>query len=67
MAKLTINEITVRNRHRKNLGDVESLAASIKQVGLLHPIVVRSDGRLIAGGRRLAACKRLGWQSVPVT
>jgi ParB family chromosome partitioning protein len=43
------------------------LAASIEEVGLLHPIAVRADGRLIAGERRLAACKKLGWTSVPVT
>jgi hypothetical protein len=67
MPKLAINKIEVRNRFRKSLGDIQSLATSIKEVGLLHPIVVRPDGRLIAGERRLAACKRLGWQSVPVT
>jgi N6-adenosine-specific RNA methylase IME4 len=67
MAKLAINQINVRNRYRKNLGNIESLAASIKELGLLHPIVVRPDGRLIAGERRLAACKRLGWKTVPVT
>jgi hypothetical protein len=67
MTKLPIHKIRVRNRYRKTLGDIESLAASIKEWGLLHPIVVRPDGRLIAGERRLAACKRLGWKSVPVT
>jgi len=67
MAKLPMSKIRVRGRYRKNLGDIESLAASIKGLGLLHPIVVRPDGRLIAGERRLAACKRLGWKSVPVT
>jgi ParB family transcriptional regulator, chromosome partitioning protein len=67
MTKLPITKIRVRNRYRKKLGDIESLAASIKELGLLHPIVVRPDGRLIAGERRLAACKRLGWKSVPVT
>jgi hypothetical protein len=61
------SQIRVRNRYRKNLGDIESLAASIKELGLLHPIVVRPDGRLIAGERRLEACKRLGWKTVPVT
>jgi ParB family transcriptional regulator, chromosome partitioning protein len=65
--KLAISKIKVRNRYRKTLGDIQSLAASIKELGLLHPIVVRPDGRLIAGERRLAACKRLGWKSVPVT
>ena len=67
MTKLPIRKIKVRNRYRKNLGDIDSLAASIKELGLLHPIVVRPDGRLIAGERRLAACKRLGWKTVPIT
>jgi hypothetical protein len=67
MTKLPIRKIRVRNRYRKSLGDIDPLAASIKELGLLHPIVVRPDGRLIAGERRLAACKRLGWKTVPVT
>src|SRR5215469_9694433 len=67
MKELAIKEIRVRGRFRKNLGDINALAASIDEVGLLHPIVVRPDGRLIAGERRLAACKELGWTSVPVT
>jgi N6-adenosine-specific RNA methylase IME4 len=67
MPKLAINKIKVRNRFRKSLGDIDSLARSIDEVGLLHPIVVRPDGRLIAGERRLAACQKLGWKSVPVT
>ena len=33
----------------------------------MHPIVIRHDGVLVAGERRLAACKSLGWQKVPVT
>jgi hypothetical protein len=54
-------------RHRRELGDVSELARRIAELGLLHPIVIRPDGRLIAGERRLAACKALGWKSVPVT
>jgi ParB-like nuclease domain/MT-A70 len=67
MAKLPIADIKVRSRYRKDLGDIQSLAASIKELGLLHPIVVRPDDRLIAGERRLEACKLLGWKTVPVT
>jgi ParB/RepB/Spo0J family partition protein len=66
-SKLPIQNIQVRNRYRKNLGDIKSLADSIKDVGLLYPIVVRPDGRLIAGERRLEACKLLGWKTVLVT
>ena len=53
MTKLSIRKIKVPNRYRKSLGDIESLAANIKELGLLHPIVVRPDGRLIAGERRV--------------
>ena len=49
MPRLPISKIKVGKRHRKNLGDLTSLAASIKELGLLHPIVVRPDGKLIAG------------------
>ena len=58
--------IIVGERHRHDLGDIDALARNIAEVGLLHPIVVRPDGTLIAGVRRLAACKTLGWQDIPV-
>lgn len=61
-----IEDIKVEGRHRKDLGDIQSLMLSIREVGLLQPIVVTADGRLIAGERRLEACRRLGWESVPV-
>jgi ParB family chromosome partitioning protein len=67
MRDMAIKKIKARGRFRKSLGDISSLATSIQEVGLLHPIVVRPDGRLIAGERRLAACKQLGWKTVPVT
>jgi len=41
---------------------------SIGEIGLMHPIVVQNKThRLIAGGRRLEACKRLKMTEVPVT
>src|SRR3546814_18723310 len=49
------------------MGDVKALAESIKQVGLLHPIVITPDNTLSAGERRLCACKELGWTEIPVT
>jgi ParB-like chromosome segregation protein Spo0J len=66
-AAMSIANIKIGTRHRKDLGDIEGLARSIADVGLLHPIVVRADGTLIAGERRLEACKQLGWTDVPVT
>lgn len=53
---------------RKNIGDVNDLAASIKTNGLLTPLSVVPNGeryRVIAGHRRLAACKQAGIRAVP--
>lgn len=63
---LDINHIVVGDRHRKDFGDIDSLAASIKSVGLLSPIVVDGSNRLVAGHRRLKALQKLGWPSAPV-
>jgi N6-adenosine-specific RNA methylase IME4/ParB-like chromosome segregation protein Spo0J len=62
-----IADIRIGERHRRDLGDIDALAGSIRAVGLLHPIVVRPDGTLIAGERRLEACRHLGWTSIPVS
>ncbi len=62
-----ITAIKIGNRHRHDLGNVGLLAASIADVGLLHPIVITPDDILIAGARRIAACKQLGWTNIPVT
>ena len=67
MGAMAIDEIRIGKRHRKDLGDIERLAQSIADLGLLHPVVVRPDGALIAGERRIAACRVLGWQTIPVT
>ena len=68
MPTLPINSITINpDRQRTNLTNLDDLAASISQIGLINPIVVDMDGVLIAGERRLTACKQLGWTDVPVT
>jgi ParB family chromosome partitioning protein len=58
--------IAIGNRHRRDLGDIERLADNIAKIGLLQPIVVTSDGQLVAGQRRLEAAKQLGWSEIPV-
>lgn len=48
---------------------IKELQASIKQNGLIQPLVVRraQDGfELVAGERRLRAIRNLGWEKVPV-
>ena len=61
------DQIQIGYRYRKDLGDLRLLAASIDEVGLMHPVVVTPGGRLIAGQRRLEACKLLGWSEIAVT
>ena len=61
-----ITEIRIGQRHRRDLGDLEALARNIREIGLLHTFPVTPSGELIAGERRLEACKLLGWTSVPV-
>jgi hypothetical protein len=62
-----IDAIKIGDRFRRDMGDIDALAETIKSEGLLHPIVIRPDNLLIAGERRLAACRKLGWPKVPVT
>lgn len=57
------------NRQRKDLTDIDKLAASIAETGLINPIVVTQtpDGiKLIAGERRLTAHKHLGLEEITV-
>src|SRR5581483_9300277 len=48
-------EIKTGNRHRKQLKNLPSLARSIDNRGLLHPLPITPDNLLIAGERRLNA------------
>lgn len=63
---LLIELIIVEDRHRTDLGDLSDLKDSINKVGLLHPIVVTADRKLVAGQRRLEAFKELGRAEIPV-
>jgi ParB family chromosome partitioning protein len=62
--QISVEDVIVKNRIRKELGDINSLAASMKQYGQISPIVVSRKNVLIAGGRRLEAAKLLGWRTI---
>lgn len=66
MSEIQLSSIRVEERLREDLGELGELMASIQQYGLLHPIVIDDKRRLIAGHRRLEACKRLGKKRVEV-
>ena len=63
--ELAIKDISVRRRFRKEFGDIRALAESIQDVGLLQPIAVDRQYRLIGGARRIEAFKSLGHTSIP--
>lgn len=57
-----IKNVVVEDRVRQEMGDIDALSASIKEFGIIQPIVLDIHTlKLIAGGRRLAAVQRLGW------
>ena len=57
------------NNPRSAIGPVDDLKASIGEHGLIQPIAVRRTGprnyEVIAGSRRLRACRELGMETVP--
>ena len=62
--EVSINLIKKGERFRKDLGDIQALADSIKELGLLQPIGIDSNYRLIFGERRLEACKLLKQEKI---
>jgi len=64
--KVPIESIIIKEemRIRQDSGNLASLENSIRKVGLLNPVVLDEDNRLIAGYRRLAACRNLGWEEI---
>ena len=63
---IDIDRIVVSDRIRKDFGDIQELADDIKDNGLINPPVVNKEYVLLAGERRLRACKLLGWPQIEV-
>lgn len=61
---VNINDIKIKKRVRRDLGDLESLKNSLRTYGLLNPITINGKYELIAGERRLQAAKQLGWTNI---
>ena len=55
----------IGERHRRDMGDLQPLAESMREVGLLQPIGITDDRRLVFGERRVKAAQMLGWRSIP--
>lgn len=64
--KKSVVEITSHPLNEKiySLSNVEDLVRSIREMGLLQPIVINQNDQIISGHRRFAAVKELGWSHV---
>jgi hypothetical protein len=65
---LPIKDILAANPSwiRNDLGSLRDLEASVRQQGMLLPILLASDFRMLDGARRVAVAQRLRWKEVPV-
>lgn len=64
---IVLSDFSVRDKFQENK-DIDDLIISIKEHGLLHPVLVRAVSNkfeIIAGHRRYFACKSLRWRSIP--
>lgn len=68
--EIPLNQINVVSNYRKSFNDksLKELADSIKENGILEPVIVRRNGKLfemVAGERRLKAAHLAGLVTVP--
>jgi hypothetical protein len=62
---LAIDAVVIGDRYRKEMGDLQVLADSMADLGLMQPIAVTPENKLIDGERRLRAAQMLGWDRIP--
>lgn len=69
MKMIRISQFAVREKfHNLSSNDDDALVSSIKEHGLLQPILIRpiTHGfEIVAGHRRFHACKSLRWRHIP--
>ena len=65
LKRVPVSGIDYAGRHRRDMGDIEALANSIDEIGLLQPIVITASRKLVAGERRLLAFISRGWPTIP--
>lgn len=66
VALMSVDAIEVHPNGHGEIINLDGLTASIQEHGVLQPLIVAPDGRLLAGRRRLEAARRAGLTMVPV-
>ncbi|HEY7508294.1 MAG TPA: ParB/RepB/Spo0J family partition protein [Nitrososphaera sp.] len=68
MKMIRPSQFAVRDKFHKMNAEIEALAASIREHGLLQPILIRPldhGFEIVAGHRRFQACRSLRWRFIP--
>jgi hypothetical protein len=63
--EVELKSIVIGDRYRKKPRKIEELAQTIERDGLMQPVVISTDGTLIAGLRRCKAFEHLGRERIP--
>lgn len=65
--QVDITKLVPYSKNAKKHDDVQisNVAESIKQFGMVQPIVIDKDNVVVIGHCRLEACKKLGYKEVP--
>lgn len=66
MKMVKLADIDASDRYREDLGNIDELVESIKEKGIIQPICVDTNLRLLAGGRRHHAAGIAGLLDIPV-
>lgn len=62
---VSLDKIWWNKRYRDDLGDIDALAESIKEKGVLQPVTVTPELELQAGERRVTAARKAGLAEIP--
>jgi ParB family transcriptional regulator, chromosome partitioning protein len=68
MKMIRPSQFAIRDKFQKTSPDDDALVISIREHGLLQPILIRPIAQgfeIVAGHRRFQACRSLRWRSVP--
>ncbi len=67
MKMIRPSQFAIRDKYQKNDPDFDTLSTSIREHGLLQPILIRPLGtgfEIVAGHRRFQACRSLRWRFI---
>jgi len=65
LTEVDIDQVVPGPVVRREMGDLDALANSVRRLGLLFPVLINRRGILISGSRRVAACRAAGITRVP--